>query len=245
MNWRDFIFGKNEERDKREARMALVERLADRHFYCFAHEEVAGKSQEGFIKQGGNVFGLFNGTHRMHDALYKECQGHPWIKILLEETAPLLNRVGIKMAISELVARGQPYDGKRYKFPDAEPSVHEEVDSADHDLPELEIVEEFSAEGYMIAIGHRQWVIWDQSISVEDRSILERQRVLDIVNDMLKQAGSEERLWHCWGEKGGESLFLFLTPELHSIIVEASVIDREILPIVDECPWTLIWDMYD
>ena len=36
--------------------------------------------------------------------------------------------------------------------------------------------------------------------------------IVDVTN-LLKEHHSKDRVWHCWGEKGGESLFLFLTEE--------------------------------
>ena len=62
--------------------------------------------------------------------------------------------------------------------------------------------------------------------------------VLNMLNELLEEAGAKERIWHCWGEKGGESLFIFMTPEQQKIIEDSPYMKADPLTqTISDFPW--------
>ena len=232
MKWLRSIF---QTKDQRRREKALF-RLEELQFFRYTDETDAVSSREDFVKHGGSVFDLFRGTGRLFSALYKETQRGPWIKALLADTRQVLKRHGINLAVKREMKKCRTIDRNTGEYLDVMRPVGAVVDIDDHDSEKFTVVEDFSISKHMIKIGRFDWLVWDQKVPVKERSILERQRVLDIYNDLLVKCDSQERLWHCWGEKGGESLFIFLTPEMQSLIKEEKIINDHITSEVTQPP---------
>jgi len=239
MKWPGSLF-RNKDRQKREE---ILSRLEELRFYRYPDDRDPVSSKQNFIKHGGTVRDLFLGTGRLFSALYKEQQGFPWIKTLLADASKVLDPNGIKLAVKRELKECRTVDRESGKTLTVMRAVGSVIDIENPGSNMLHVSEEFSLSRYRIQIGDMEWIVWDRNTPPEKRSILERQRVLDILSDLFEKYDSEERIWHCWGEKGGESLFIFLTPDIHSIITEGKIIPDLISPGVTESPWgSLEWE---
>jgi hypothetical protein len=97
----------------------------------------------------------------------------------------------------------------------------------------LESVEDdFGEDRYRVMINGTAHLIYERGKDAQDGSWLQaHKRLIEIVNSLLEDAGSGERLFgiYCGGNEG---LVMFLTPEMHSFLhVNDNVFDKGWMPV--------------
>ncbi|MGE5703113.1 MAG: hypothetical protein ACM32O_11325 [Clostridia bacterium] len=88
-----------------------------------------------------------------------------------------------------------------------------------------ELREEFSEQGYFITINGIKYTIYtEKEFESVDTWELSSIRTFSIINRLLKEAGSTERVYQLYG--GNEQLAIFLTPEMYDLIKNAKGLDE-------------------
>jgi hypothetical protein len=90
------------------------------------------------------------------------------------------------------------------------------------------VVDDFGDEKYDVVINGRRHLIYEGD-GGDDSWTLALKRLLEIVNGLLEQAGSSERLFAIYG--GNDGRVILLTPEMHEYIESiGDVIDHGWMP---------------
>jgi hypothetical protein len=96
-------------------------------------------------------------------------------------------------------------------------------------ITDLTVTQDFTDEGYSVRVNGEEYIIYSgQELSDSDIWELSVQRGFAIVNDLLRQAGSEERLYALYG--GNDTQAIFLTPDMYALILESPLTETSEKP---------------
>jgi hypothetical protein len=92
------------------------------------------------------------------------------------------------------------------------------------------VEDDFNEEGYHVRIDGNLHVIWDRSEAAKGSVwTLATKRCLEIVDGLLEEAGSRERVWGVYG--GNDGRFILLTPDLHQVLADPGLgVDPDGIP---------------
>jgi len=94
---------------------------------------------------------------------------------------------------------------------------------------DISVYDDFSDKGYTIKINGKNYVIYDEK-ELKSENIWEVStiRSFSIINSLLKESNSKERLYTLYG--GNDLRAVFLTEEMYRVIIESNILPEKELP---------------
>jgi len=220
---------------------ALIEKLENTEFFKFVKpEEITNTKQE--ILDDGFLFPESTGRYFMADAEDLAEQG---VLEFLADISPFLEQQNVKLPVRQQKGKKwkerNPKTGEiieieptRWIIDDSIPGdpLHPPIRPVKEDYPE-------SGEHYRVTVGEFSQEIWNNKMTDVQYWEAGMCHTFLLVNKLLENKGSPERIYGFWG--GGQGEAVFLTEEQYKIINEVSEIEKSAKPWK---PYTVVAKKY-